>query len=291
MQLVRSFLQQTIEFARGRRILSCLPAASLQYFCSGAAILAIFSLPAFADALFDVESFLQESRKEISQGSYTEAENHLRQALSLSVHSIGGMSPVTGKVCRQLTAFMMDRGRYGEAEYYAQRALVIASGYSVAVQDSEGDFQNTRQFVSDVIQNPDHLVGSQDVVSALSALAELRRREGNYKDAERMLKRCVQIYQDGMQKTGNPLNYIANSFQLLVEHERKLSEILLKEGNVLEAETTLKSLVETVRKEKGPSPELAEALSYLSAFYRSQNQTLEAEAAESEVKELRGMFH
>jgi tetratricopeptide (TPR) repeat protein len=249
-----------------------------------------FPLRVWADTLGDVDALIQQARKENSEENYSDAENHYRQALSLSVRSVGGMSSVAGRSCRSLAEFLMNRGRYADAEHYMQRALVIASGYSGAAQDSEGEFQNTRQFVSDILQNPNRLAGSLEVAATLSSLADLRTREGKYNDAERMLRRCVQIYKSSGTGAGSPLNYSADSVQLLAEHQRSLAQVLYKEGNTMEAEEAFKTYVDTVRQAKGPSPELADALEHLSSFYRSQNRSSDADAADSEAKDLQSRF-
>jgi tetratricopeptide (TPR) repeat protein len=257
----------------------------------GAAALGFWQPPAPADPLADIDSILQQSNRETSEGNYADAENHLKQALLLSVQSTGGMSSLTGKICRQLAGFMIKRGRLSEAEHFMLRALVIASGYSVAVQDADGEFRNTREFVADAVRNPEHLVGSLDVAATLSALADLRERQGNYADAERLLRRTLQIYSSGGQNAGNLLNYSPDAAVLLAAHQRRLAELLLKENKVTEAESAFKDYVETVRKDRGASPELAGALNHLAAFYRSQNRGSEAEAAAAESKDLEARFH
>jgi len=282
MQRLRAFFQQIVFSINTKAVL---------LFLAAVLVFITFPLSAKADTVGDVDALIQQASKENSEENYSDAENHYRQALSLSVRSIGGMSSVAGRSCRSLAEFLMNRGRYVDADHYMQRALVIASGYSSASQDSEGEFQNTRQFVSDILQNPHRLVGSLEVAATLSSLADLRIREGKYSDAERMLKRCVQIYRNSGSTAGSPLNYSANSVQLLAEHQRSLAQVLYKEGNSMEAEEAFKAYVDTVRQAKGPSPELADALEHLSSFYRSQSRGSDADAAESEAKDLQSRFH
>lgn len=242
-----------------------------------------------ADTLSDVDSLIQQSNQENGEGNYTEAENHLRQALLQSVQHIGAMSSVSGKVSRLLADFYMSRGRYADAEHYLQRALVIDAGYSGAVSDSQGEFQNTRYFITQSIQNPGNLPGTIEIANTLSSLSNCYIRQERYADAERMLKKVVQIYNTNG-NAGNLLNYAPNSALILAEHQKSLAQVLTKEGNVLEAESMFKSYVDTVRTARGPSPELADALANLAAFYKGQNRSSDADQAESESKELQSRF-
>lgn len=250
------------------------------------ALLLSSSLSARADTLSDIDALLQQATKDNGESNFSDAETHFRSALSLSSERLGAMSPTCGRVSRQLGEFYMNRGRYGDAERYLYRSLVVSAGYSGAVSDSEGDFTNTKRFINDAIQNPSQLPGSLEVSNSLSSIANLFTKEGRYQDAERILKRLVQIFQGGASSAGSPLSYSSNSAQMLSEYQRTLAQLYYKEGNVLDAETMFKASVETVRKEKGPSAELADALKHLSVFYKSQSRSSEADASDAESKEL-----
>lgn len=248
--------------------------------------LSVFASPAFADTLSDIDSLIQQSRKENGEGNFSDAEGHLTQALSLAVDRTGAMSSVCGKTSRLLAEFYMNRNRLGDAEHFLLRSLVITSGYSGAISDSNGEFTNTRTFLSTVLQNPSQIPGSIEVGNTLSSLATLYSRQGRYTDAERMLKRVIQIFQSGGSNAGNLLNYSANSGTALAESQRSLAQVLYKEGNVVEAENMFKSYVNTVRQDKGDSAELADALTHLATFYKSQNRSSDADTAESEARSL-----
>ncbi len=246
--------------------------------------------PGFADNLAEIDRILKQAETENSQQNFSEAEMHLKQALSLSVSASGAMASDTGMLSRKLAEFYMNRERYADAEHFLGRALVIAAGYNVAVSDSNGDFHNTQHFLRNAIQKPAVLPGNLQIANTLSAYADLFSRSGRYSDSERMRRRVIEIFQNSGTNAGDPLNYVADSARVLAENQRSLAQVLYKEGKVTEAEQMFKTYVETVRKEKGPSPELAEALNHLSAFYRSQSRSSDAEAAESEAKDLTGRF-
>lgn len=261
---------------------------SKRYLNSLALLLALLQIqPARADAVSDVNDLVQESQRANGEGDISTAESKLNQAMSLSVKSTGAMSSVAGKTSRQLGVFYMNNNRLSDAEHYLIRSLIITSGYSGAVSDSNGEFQNTRTFVSNVLQNPSSLPGSIEVSNTLSSLATLYSRQGRYSDAERMLKRVVQINENGGTNAGNLLSYSPESPMLLAESQRSLAQVLYKEGNVVEAETMFKTYVSTVRKNKGTSQELEEALNNLAAFYKSQNRSGDADSAENEAREVR----
>lgn len=235
----------------------------------------------------EIDAIMEQAITDKNEGNYSEAENHMRQALTMSVASSGAMSSVTGKISRQLGDFYMNRGRYSDAERYFQRSLIIAAGYNGASSDSQGEFLNTRHFLSGALQNPGALPGSVEMANSLSGLASVYMRQDRYSDAEKMLTRVVEIYKS---PGGSPLNYVKDSSDLLAQNLRSLAQVLYKEGKVIEAEDTFKTYVEGVRKDKGPSPQLAEALTHLSAFYRSQNRSSEADAADAEAKDLQNRF-
>ncbi len=242
---------------------------------------------ALASNSSDVDAMMEQALSEKNEGNFTDAESHIKQALLMSVQSSGAMSSITGKVSRQLAEFYVNRARYSEAERYYQRALVIAAGYNGATSDSQGEFLNTRHFIAGALQNPGSLPGSIDIANTLSGLASVYMRQDRYADAERMLSRVVEIYKS---PGGSPLNYVQNHSDLLAMNMRSLAQVLYKEGKVNEAEDTFKNYVEGVRKDKGPSPQLAEALTHLSAFYRSQNRSSEADSAETEAKDLQSHY-
>ncbi|WP_143491019.1 tetratricopeptide repeat protein, partial [Pseudomonas sp. Bc-h] len=116
------------------------------------------------------------------------------------------------------------------------------------------------------------------VASTLSSLGNLYSRMGRYGDAERLLKRVVQIYQGAADGGGNLLNYSANASETLAQNQLALAQVLYKGGNSNEAESMFKAYVETVRKDKGPSVDLANALKHVAVFYKSQNRSSEADA-------------
>lgn len=253
--------------------------------------LALAFMPvAIADNLSVVDSLLQEAQRETAEANYPEAETHIRRALSLAGQTTGKTSTISGRISRQLANFLISRGRTGEAERYMQRALMVLSGYSGAIPDSEGEYFDANRFATQVIQNPDTIVGSPDVAETLSDFANLRAREGRFNDAERLLRRCVGIYAQGSAAAGDLLNYVPDALLRLFDCQRRLGDALSRQGKFLEAESMYKTYVETVRKEKGASPELAEALGYLSSFYRGHNYQSEADAAEAESKELKQRF-
>lgn len=254
----------------------------------GLLIISLTGIPAsLADTITDVNKLLEESQKANGEGDTSTAESKLNQALTLSVRGTGAMSSVAGKTSRLLGTFYMNNNRLGDAEHFLIRSLIITSGYSGAVSDSNGEFMNTRTFVSNVLQNPTSLPGSIEVSNTLSSLATLYTRQGRYSDAERILKRVVQINENGGANAGNLLSYSPDSSNVLAESQRSLAQVLYKEGNVVEAESMFKTYVNTVRKNKGNSQELSEALSNLAAFYKSQNRSGDADAAETESREVR----
>lgn len=248
-----------------------------------------FLLPAsFADTLSELDTLMGQSDKDKGEENYLEAEAHMKQALQLSVDRLGGSAVFTGKISRKLGEFYMSRGRYGEAETYLQRSLVIGSGYTGSVSTTDGNFLETRQFLNDSLRNPSQLPGNIEVANTLSSLANLYNKQGRYSDAERLLRRIIQIYESGGgSKAGDLLNYTPDGARVLAEHQRSLAQVLYKQGNVVAAESAFKRYVELVRKEKGNSQELADALRHLSAFYKSQNRSSDAEQAESEANEMR----
>lgn len=260
-----------------------------RYFSGLNALLAVSLclIPAQASSTSDIDAMMEQASNDKNEGDYNNAESHLKQALSMSVQNTGAMSTLTGKISRQIAEFYTNRGRYTEAERYYQRAMVIAAGYNGASSDSQGEFLNTRQFVNAALQNPSTLPGSVDMANTLSGLANVYTRQEKYGDAERMLNRVIEIYKS---PGSSPLNYVQNSADVLAINMRSLAQVLYKEGKVNEAEETFKSYVEGVRKDKGPSPQLAEALTHLCAFYSSQNRSSEADAAAAEAKDLQSLY-
>lgn len=242
--------------------------------------------PALADTQSDIDALLAQARKDNGDGNTADAEIHLRQALSISADRLGAMASTTGNTSRKLADFYMNRGRYSEAEHYLQRALVIAAKYSVAVSDSNGEFQNVRGFLNESVRNPQSLPGSIEVAETLGGIANLYSRMGRYPDSERIFKRVIQIYQNGGENAGSVLYYTANSKEKLAETQLGLAQAYYHEGNVVEAENMFKSYVSTVREDKGQSRDLAEALAHLAAFYKSQSRNSDADAIESESKDI-----
>ncbi len=258
------------------------------FFAVGLLIIMLTVPPAsLADTISDVNNLIEESQKANGEGDISTAETKLNQALTLSVRGAGAMSSVSGKTARLLGTFYMNNNRLSDAEHFLIRSLIITSGYSGALSDSNGEFLNTRTFVSNVLQNPTSLPGSIEVSNTLSSLATLYTRQGRYSDAERILKRVVQINENGGANAGNLLSYSPDSSSVLAESQRSLAQVLYKEGNVVEAESMFKTYVNTVRKHKGNSQELSEALNNLAAFYKSQNRSGDADAAETEAREVR----
>ncbi|MBX9689931.1 MAG: tetratricopeptide repeat protein [Candidatus Obscuribacterales bacterium] len=249
--------------------------------------LVLLGLPASANPESDIDRLLQSAAAANGAANYSEAESFYKQALSNSVERLGAMSPYAGKVALNLGEFYMNNGRYGDAEHFMQRALIVASGYNSAVASSDGEFRNVKIYLSNITKDPNMLPGSVEVADCLSSLANLYTKQERYTDAERFLRRIIQIYGDGGgEKAGSLLSYTPNSSQMLAEHQRSLALVLSKQGNATEAESVFKTYVATVRKAKGNSPELQDALRHLSAFYQGQNRSAEAEAAEQEAKDL-----
>ena len=242
--------------------------------------------PAFADVQSDIDSLVQQARKDNGDGNYADAESKLKQALFLSSNRLGAMDSTTGSTARRLADFYMNRNRYADAEHCLQRSLVIASKYSVAVSDSNGDFQNVRGFLNESVRNPQTLPGSIEVADALSGIANLYSRMGRYSDSERLYKRVIQIYQNGGENAGNPIYYTPDSKEKLADTQLGLAQSYYRQGNVLDAENMFKTYVSTVREDKGNSKDLALALTHLAEFYKSQSRSSDADAAESESKEI-----
>ncbi|MBX9724654.1 MAG: hypothetical protein K2X81_24835, partial [Candidatus Obscuribacterales bacterium] len=142
------------------------------------ALVTFVANPAIADTNSDLNNLLEQASKENGDGNFNDAETHYKQALMLSVGKLGGMSNSTGKTCRQIADFYMNNNRFNDADHFLRRSLVIAAGYNGAEMDTAGEFQNTRGFVSDSIQNPGRLAGNLDVASTLSSMGTLYSRMG-----------------------------------------------------------------------------------------------------------------
>lgn len=249
----------------------------------------LIAQPCLADAASDAEAYFDQGDKENADGSYSDAENHYKLGLKTAVSGMGTMSSLAGKLARQLGDFYLKRGRYADAEHYYQRALIVTSNYSEALADGEGDFRNVRGFLTDAIQNPQHLPASIEVANTLSSLAELFQRQGRLAESERLLRQVVTIF-DGA--NGSSAQYYTNDARNAMEQsELSLAQILAKQGKSMDAEKTFKSYVEHARKRYGNSPMLAEALNHLAAFYKSQDRSSDADSAKSESNEIMSGFH
>lgn len=247
------------------------------------------ALPAFADSASDAEALFEQADKENADGSYSDAENHYKQGLKTAVSGLGAMSSLAGKLARQLGDFYVKRGRYADAEHYYQRSLIVTSNYSEALADGEGDFRNVRGFLTDAIQNPEHLPASIEVANTLSSLAELYRRTNRWPDCERLLRRVIKIF-DGANMTSSQY-YTADAKNALEQSELNLAQVLASQGKTTEAENIFKTYVDRIRKRYGNSPKLADALNNLAAFYKSQDRSSDADTASSEAKEISAQFH
>lgn len=249
----------------------------------------LIAQPCLANAASDAEAYFDQGDKENADGSYSDAENHYKLGLKTAVSGMGAMSSLAGKLARQLGDFYLKRGRYADAEHYYQRALIVTSNYSEALADGEGDFRNVRGFLTDAIQNPQHLPASIEVANTLSSLAELFQRQGRLAESERLLRQVVTIF-DGA--NGSSAQYYTNDARNAMEQsELSLAQILAKQGKSMDAEKTFKSYVEHARKRYGNSPKLAEALNHLAAFYKSQDRSSDADSAKSESNEIMSGFH
>lgn len=253
-------------------------------------LIALFQLaaaePALGDVTQDIDSLIDKSRASSGEGNYLDAESYMRQALSYSVDKLGSMASPTGKLARMLADFYMERGRFADAETYLQRALVISSGYTGSTAQSDGAFLDTKHFINDSLANPTRLPGNIEVANTLSALANLFSKQQRYPESERLLKRVVQIYDSSGSNPGNLLNYTENASQILADSQRSLAQVQYKQGRTIEAEQSFKDYIATVRKSKGSAGSLAEALAHLSAFYKSQNRSSDADSVEQEIRDL-----
>ena len=244
--------------------------------------------PVNCDPASDAEAYFDQADKENSEGSYSDAENHYKLGLNTAVSQMGAMSSLAGKLARQLGDFYVKRGRYADAEHYYLRALVVTSGYSDALSDSEGDFRNVRGFLSDALQNPERLPASVEVANTMSSLANLYLRQGKLAESEKLLRRVVKIL-DGNTQNNSSLHG-GDTRPAHESSELSLAQVLAKQGKSMEAESTFKSYVEHLRSRYGNSPKLAEGLSHMSAFYKSQDRSSDAEAAANESKEIMSQF-
>jgi len=133
-----------------------------------------------------------------AEGKYDRAEDAERRALIMEKAWLGPEHPVVASSLDHLGVFyMMDQGRYAEAEPLLKSSL--------AIREKGG---------------PNH----PDVAASLGHLAELYQHEGRYAEAESLFKRCLIIQENALGPKHPLAATTLDNMGMLFTTERKYTE-------------------------------------------------------------------
>ena len=180
--------------------------------------------------------------------------------------------------------YLVDQGRYGEAEPYYQQSLEmkrkllgnehpsVASSLNnlAALYESQGKYEEAEPYYQQSLEMSRKLLGNEhpSVPSSLNNLAELYRSQGKYEEAEPYFLQSLEMRRKLL---GNEHPDVASSLN-------NLAALYKSQGKYEEAEPYLQQSLEMSRKLLGNEhPSVATSLNNLAELYRSQGKYEEAE--------------
>lgn len=170
-------------------------------------------------------------------GKTPEGELTARRALETAIHTTAPASPQILQPLLLLSSILMRQEKYFEAEYYLRQAMVVAVRPSQAFSVN-GEIKPNRYFVDNILESPTTVAGSRESASVFAAFAHMFLAQGRLDDAERLLKRVLEIFEipDGAVDPVRVQNLPKDIYLVILDY----AELLKKRGNVEEAERRLK---------------------------------------------------
>jgi serine/threonine-protein kinase len=247
----------------------------------------------------DVQAAVMDAIGEVDLGlgRYDAAEPLLRRSLALRRQTFGSRSLEVAESLEHMAALQVERTRLDEAETLLREALAIRrqrqGGSHLAVARtlnllgetlvSQGvtpkdaaeieAYHREALAIARRVEGPEGLTG----LDTLLALADLRRAQGDYAGAERLLREGLAIER----------KVLGEDDPRFWRDQSRLADILFNAGKFKESEAVFRHCLRVQRKLLGREhPDVATSLTGLAAALQLQTRYAEAEALNRELLEL-----
>jgi len=187
------------------------------------------------------------------RGNYTQVEPLLERSLALSEKMFSKEDRYAAQALNDLALLYQKQGNYSQAESLYQRSLAISekltngNKFNLSIQAGDTD--------------------AIDKVNTLSNLATLYLAQGNYSQAEVLLKRTLTLHEDRAKPNSNDIAANLNS----------LGSLYSKQGQFSEAEPLLKRALALVETQEQENVNSATVFNNLALLYQAQGKYNQAE--------------